>query len=450
MDLYRELVATDRAAFLPDLACTLDNLAIRRAETADRRTAVAAATEAVKLYSELTATTPTAFLPDLARALNNLAGHHAGLGGVGDALAAYDAVQGELRAAGPGAVGRIGYERAAFQLRVGDTASGARALVALVQPRPTETVVQQTVHLCRTRLRTLVTDSVDGARAVSEAWSKVVGGAEPAWLHLSERTVGLTDAWLNCPTWSASLAFWTANAASLQAPEVKTALREVALVEPDLAGIHLDLLTRAAHLGRDAAFRPLVLRELAADWMDAPNWLRSQEFLTDHAAELLRPEAVSTLGDSTEPEVLVHLALLHLAAEVGITAAYECVEDRAALHDQVQLTLARGDAASLRHCAALERYVFQDAFPGVAHEMAAEILAGGSEVLDADRRLAQAATALDESTHNRTAAEISELARRRPDQAAELGELLDAVLSAGPPRPSERARRRPHQVASSV
>ncbi|MGE5257784.1 MAG: tetratricopeptide repeat protein [Hyphomicrobiales bacterium] len=67
----RELVNRDSAAFLPDLAMSLNNLGIRYSEVGRRQEAVAPTEEAVTIHRKLAETNP-AFLPDLATSLNNL------------------------------------------------------------------------------------------------------------------------------------------------------------------------------------------------------------------------------------------------------------------------------------------------------------------------------------------------------------------------------------------
>ncbi|MGW0868825.1 tetratricopeptide repeat protein, partial [Streptomyces sp. NPDC002611] len=78
-DIYRDLADGD-TVYLPDLAGSLNNLAIRLAETGDRQAALEPAHEAVRHYTQLTHTNPAAYLPNLATALNNLANHLADTG----------------------------------------------------------------------------------------------------------------------------------------------------------------------------------------------------------------------------------------------------------------------------------------------------------------------------------------------------------------------------------
>jgi hypothetical protein len=86
--LYKELAAGDRAAHLPDLAMSLNNLAVRLGEVGRREEGLAAAQRAVGLREELAADNRAAHLPDLAVSVNNLAVDLAAAGLREEALAA--------------------------------------------------------------------------------------------------------------------------------------------------------------------------------------------------------------------------------------------------------------------------------------------------------------------------------------------------------------------------
>ena len=69
MRLYRQLAQARPDAFLPDLARSLNNLAIMLSDLGRREEALAQAQEAVRLYGQLAQAHPESFLPDLARSL---------------------------------------------------------------------------------------------------------------------------------------------------------------------------------------------------------------------------------------------------------------------------------------------------------------------------------------------------------------------------------------------
>ena len=81
------LAEASPAAYLPDLAMSLNNLANHRRRPGTGTAALAASTEAVAHYRSLAEASPAAYLPDLAASLNNLAAASGGRG-PGGALAA--------------------------------------------------------------------------------------------------------------------------------------------------------------------------------------------------------------------------------------------------------------------------------------------------------------------------------------------------------------------------
>ncbi|MDQ2709438.1 MAG: tetratricopeptide repeat protein, partial [Actinomycetota bacterium] len=66
VDLRRELLESNRDAYLPNLAMSVNNLAIRLGEAGRRAEGLTAAQEAVDLYRELVESNRDAYLPDLA------------------------------------------------------------------------------------------------------------------------------------------------------------------------------------------------------------------------------------------------------------------------------------------------------------------------------------------------------------------------------------------------
>jgi tetratricopeptide (TPR) repeat protein len=69
---YRRLAQANPAAYLPDLAGSLNNLGIRLDAVGRREEALAPTEEAVEHYRRLAQANPAAYLPDLATSLNNL------------------------------------------------------------------------------------------------------------------------------------------------------------------------------------------------------------------------------------------------------------------------------------------------------------------------------------------------------------------------------------------
>ena len=95
------------AAYLPDLAMSLNNLSDQQADTGDRAGALASITEAVDIYRQLAQANPAAYLPDLATSLNNLSDQQAGTGDRAGALASITEAVEHLPAARPGQPRRV-------------------------------------------------------------------------------------------------------------------------------------------------------------------------------------------------------------------------------------------------------------------------------------------------------------------------------------------------------
>ena len=94
VELYRGLAEVSPAAYTPDLAMSLNNLATFLSAVGERGEALGAAREAVELYRGLVEASPAAYTPDLAMSLNNLANSLSGVGERGEALgAAREAVE---------------------------------------------------------------------------------------------------------------------------------------------------------------------------------------------------------------------------------------------------------------------------------------------------------------------------------------------------------------------
>ena len=85
-NLYRTLADHNPAAYTPDLAMSLNNLANRLGSNGQQREALKTAQEAVTIRRNLAEHNPAAYTPDLAESLNNLAGSQAKNGQQHEAL----------------------------------------------------------------------------------------------------------------------------------------------------------------------------------------------------------------------------------------------------------------------------------------------------------------------------------------------------------------------------
>ncbi|OKH14581.1 tetratricopeptide repeat protein [[Limnothrix rosea] IAM M-220] len=90
LEIYRQLAATNPQSFLPDVAMTLNNLAVLHSDRNEYETALGEYEEALEIYRQLAATNPQSFLPYVAGTLNNLAVLHKALNEYETALGEYE------------------------------------------------------------------------------------------------------------------------------------------------------------------------------------------------------------------------------------------------------------------------------------------------------------------------------------------------------------------------
>ena len=83
--IYRHLAESNPDAYIPDVATTLNNLAIQQTHLGRYGEAEENILEALRIYRHLAESTPDAYMPDVAGTLNNLANLQKGLGRYGEA-----------------------------------------------------------------------------------------------------------------------------------------------------------------------------------------------------------------------------------------------------------------------------------------------------------------------------------------------------------------------------
>ncbi|MEV6502258.1 hypothetical protein AB0M53_32780, partial [Streptomyces prunicolor] len=386
-----------------------------QSETGDRTGALTTINEAVTIRRTLANTNPAAYLPDLAMSLNNLAR----IAPPQQAVTAYTKAE-ESLAAHPAAARQITAQRAEFQLAQPDQNAGIRTLIDLLLspldgPDP---VALKARHL----LRDCHLTSTTGAAQVRTAWRTATGTDAPAWLELPESVFELTIAWLQCLSWADTRTFWDEHAADLQSPETILALEELALAH-EAAEQHLHIARTATAETPDAAFRPYITEELLSTWIDCPTWEESQTYLADHTEDLLHDQAAALLASDTESaEAAVHFALLSLARADGIPTAYGYIADRTALNERIQGLLATPDAELLYACSLLELLIHQDEFTATVHQSISAIL------LDAAYNPPHWPTPTP-SDRDRALTEITALMGRSPQHAQALGTLVQSILT---------------------
>ena len=343
VDHYRALAQANPAAFLPDLAMSLNNLSNQQSATGDRAAALAAITEAVDHYRALAQANPAAFLPNLATSLNNLSDRlsEAGKTGVlaptwGTAIAPMtcQAARAELRAAWSARLASDGLlEEAREELR-----RAAREADAASENEPI-IVLERARHAIRSLAQTLG-PAHDGL---------------PVWAiaALPDRHVQLVDAVAHAADWPALHAALAQHADALSAPELRVTLRALADLFPgNTAPRQLqDLLDEVEAHGLDtfidAQQTNYERRVLLTAWIATPTWSESLEYFRQHQAELTTDEIWDLLAESDDHTALQHLAILDLAHATSAGDAYAIVADTAMAEDAAFAAIEEGDLARL-------------------------------------------------------------------------------------------------------
>ncbi|MFI6153034.1 tetratricopeptide repeat protein, partial [Kitasatospora sp. NPDC051170] len=380
-DIYRGLAQANSAAYLPDLAGALNNLAIRLSGVGRREEALAPAEEAADIYRGLAQANSAAYLPDLASALSNLANHLSEAGRCQEALQHFEEIIAEW--SGPSqAAAELAYHRALFLLRHGEMVGGIEALCGLLTPATP--IDGSTVFRIHQRLREAVESDPALHEIVTRRCADRGAASEsPSWLEVTDTALQLTADWTITRTWAESRDFVTTHPSLLDAAS-RTALREWSLLGGP-AAFHIELLDQLlSGIPVNAAYRPLVLPEILTAWIrtsaDGGGWAASAAYLAEHEDDLLAPDtdaALATMGEGPEGEsqvVAVHRAILAMAGSDGIDAAYGLLENRQALHVRLQSALETANGTELARLALIEDGVYDAPWPAAVHWLAAQAL----------------------------------------------------------------------------
>ncbi|MGH3755355.1 MAG: hypothetical protein ACRDRP_22200 [Pseudonocardiaceae bacterium] len=422
VDTYQALVDAN-PTYLPGLAAALGSLAAQHGDLGQHDVALIPAQEAADICLRLTETSAEANFTYLVMALKNLTYYLAALDRISAAVDVYTSCI-ETFAASPAVRDALIIERAGFHINHADASTGLRELVTLLTLDDGQTP-DAILLAARNVLRAHRFRDSD---AVNQVWHEVTGTEQPDWLDLTLAQIGLVTEWLTAPNWAQSRAFFTAHAGELLDHPATLVLDELALVAAAQVELHRHLLHGVRELGLEAAYRPMILRDLVTDWIKLADWHASRSFAEKHAADLLTAEAEVALIYLGNPlGTLVHVALLRLARRDGFRAAYACVTDRQIAADRMQRALAEVEPDPIAELAALEGQVFGERFTAAAHLAVAASLMG--EVVIDPTKLEELAEQADPADRQRVAAEIADLINRVPDQAERFGTLPEILLS---------------------
>ncbi|MGH3721884.1 MAG: hypothetical protein ACRDRI_24185 [Pseudonocardiaceae bacterium] len=424
--IYRALVDAKPDSYLPGLAATLGSLAAQYAELGQHEAALSPAEEAAEILLRVTEASPEVYFNHFVVSLMSLTRHLAALDRISAAVDVYTSCI-EHFAASPAPRDALIIERAQFHINHGDASTGLRELATLLTLDDGETP-DPVMLAARNVLRGYC---FRDSAAVRRVWEEVAGTEQPDWFSVTLAQIGLVTEWITAPRWAESRDFFATHAGELLDHPVTIVLDELALVAAARVELHRHLLDGVRELGLDAAYRPLLLKDLLTDWIALQDWQDSRSFAEKHAADLLTVEAEVALIHLGNPlGTLVHVALLRLARRDGFTAAYACATDRQTAADRMRRALTEVEPDPIAELAALEGQVFGERFTAAAHLAVAASLMG--EVVEAviDRtRLEELAEEAALADRQRVATEITDLINRVPDGAELFGALPEILLS---------------------
>ena len=353
--LRRELAATAPAVYTPNLAMSLNNLSNRRAGTGDPAGALAAIEEAVTLYRELAATAPAVYTADLAMSLNNLSNRQVESG--------FDA--GQTREPWLDAITAMPSPAAAAELQIQlakrlatpepqacvelltQAATVLDAVDVLAADRTTQIVtLRARAMLRRVAIRTLD----EGDQSLIETL--------PMWATrpVPEECLSLVNALNDAASPVDYLHALTEHADLLTDTNLEDWLSVIVALHPGQPGT-----TNTRHFAADIRSRGMntVLTEvtdlsqrldLLAAWITTRTWAESQRYLEQHAQALHHPTTRTLLAGIDHPNASGHAAILELADDLGIPAAYQITTD---LDHADEAALAAIDQGRLNHLTAI-------------------------------------------------------------------------------------------------
>ena len=291
VELYRGLAKASPAAYTPDLAGSLNNLATFLSEVGERNEALEAAREAVELRRVLVEASPAAYTPDLAMSLNNLATF---LSEVGERDGALETFVVGFEGFSPSVRARLLVARATWRDdggEAGDVVAAAREADSTDAPALLGPV------------RRMI------ARVITAAGISDTG--LPRWATVdAESATPRIEGWLECSDLAQRVAFLEAQWSSPSASERETlaALAELYVDLPPVAALAA-LVERIADEGIQAVTTDLRIHHraqlLARDWREAHVNGIGASFLREHTRgnpDASRNEGQISEGGKQEPE----------------------------------------------------------------------------------------------------------------------------------------------------
>jgi hypothetical protein len=431
-------------AYLPNLATSLNTLALRLSDVGRQDEALATVTEATTTYRQLASANPASYLPTLIAATATRA---AILDQLGRGTAASEAYVAAGIGLPPSAQSHLLAARATARGGEQDLTAAAR-----LADRDTD-------QGAATAARRAVRDTFEALSASTKrggAAQRSLAGM-PDWLTrpYPQALVTLANTWFTTSSLADQTNALNALLRRTADPDGRADLDTLVALHADTPGVdELPSVLIAAR--RDGAAAVATARHRGerrrvelTDWLGTSTWAASRAFLDDHPDFLGDPLVHSLLDQArADPLVAIHLGIARLATRLPLAEIYDLVTDPADATDAALEAVEQGDADVLRNLVLAAPAVLQTPIHG-------PFIAGAVALLDDDPGTAaemisyaagQAAerTGGDESAAV-AASRLLRLRRHRPDLAARIDELIAALRSTtdGTERPTSDLQEQP-------
>ncbi|MEU4510926.1 hypothetical protein AB0G05_15660, partial [Nonomuraea wenchangensis] len=417
------LAQTNPAAFLPDLAMSLNNLSIQQSEAGDRAGALETIQEAVTICSALAQTNPAAFLPDLASSLNNLADRLTELERADETAEAWSEIASVLQ---PGAQAEC-----LLHLVVRQAAGGHGSAAEETFARAVRCADAEEDPRWRGRARRAlqgVAAELAEAGAAGEDWPRWVVGS------LSDVETERLNRWLAASGWEAKSAFLRAEYTALSGDDGRAALDLARAWYPEVTALQeLSEVLDAIHDGGlDQVLDAMIAQDrhvtLVRTWLNAPDWAQSRAVLRTYRKELARPETVALLEGSGDEIAEQHAAIIELLESLDLDEIFDAVTD---------VTVAADHGYRFVEAGALDKLgLLWEAAPRLkSTDFAAPFLAAVAAVLaeappdaaDPGAWMRAAGVAATDTQRRAGVGRLRRMIRRHPAHAAALKSLIETL-----------------------
>ena len=390
-----------------------------------------------KSREQLAESNPAAFLPDLAMSLNNLARRLADGGDAEAAARAFDAGAAKLADAAARAIVLVA--KARWSVQRDDVLGAARDLgVAAIEAQAEGSdprLLGEARRALRGAVRVLAQD------ATAEVGERL--GELPAWAGapIDESHVERITAWARCTSWPEEEAFLREHRDTLMSAEFEASLALLADLYPGdrpLQGCrgHLRALQAEGFdvfLATQAALHERM--SLLRDWMATRTWDESREFMKAWRERLQAPELEGLLATTSADDAVAHqhLAILGLCRTRLIDDVFDIVTDTTAAADAAMATIEHGHADDLR--------LLVDAHPALARvEFVGSLLATvlallGDQGGEATAHARQAAEQAGPVQRKAAAIRLRRLGQARPELAKAVSDLATVFEATAAPQP---------------